>query len=276
MSDPSTTMATMRESSSVTTIHIVEGTPWQDALIRVVAPESPLRPWQVDAPVSPGDAVIVVLDTDPQSVLAGVGVLPSDGDVDSAIAAIKPFYLNGLLELGTLNMLADFVVRPEEATVYHSKSLDRVVEMIGDCCPSTPDALFGHTSLAAGRVLLQSRGKCTACDRALNLSGPDARDHLHIHTVERRARGGDVTGDWPATLCDTCAKNMRQFGFEGFLAYKFFLNGSCPQCSAFAAQQTHYGMPARRVEEPWIAMMGCVWKPWNRVCALCDHQWVEE
>ena len=45
-------------------------------------------------------------------MLAGVGTVGPDRDIDGAIAAIDRFHLNGLLELGTLNMLADFVVRP--------------------------------------------------------------------------------------------------------------------------------------------------------------------
>ena len=49
-------------------------------------------------------------------MLAGVGIVGPDGDVDHAIAAIDRFYLNGLLELGTLQMLADFKVRPTAET----------------------------------------------------------------------------------------------------------------------------------------------------------------
>ena len=44
-------------------------------------------------------------------MLAGVGTVGPDRDIDGAIAAIDRFHLNGLLELGTLNMLADFKVR---------------------------------------------------------------------------------------------------------------------------------------------------------------------
>lgn len=128
--------------------------------------------------------MIGVLDTDPQSVLAAVAIVGPDGDVGNAFANINPASLTGLLELGTLNMLADFVVNPRSDNVYHSKSLDAVVALIGGYNPSTTDALLGHTSLAAGRILLKSEGKCTACERRLDLTGEDARDRLHIHAID--------------------------------------------------------------------------------------------
>ena len=106
----------MGEMTSVGKVHVIEGRPWKDALISVVEPRSPYRPWHAADGIEPGDAIIAVLDTDPLSVLAGVGIVGPDGDVDDAIAAIDRFHLNGLLELGTLNMLADFVVRPDGRT----------------------------------------------------------------------------------------------------------------------------------------------------------------
>ena len=157
----------MGELTSVANVHVIEGRPWKDALIRVLEPRSPYRPWHAADGIEPGDAVIAVLDTDPPSVLAGVGIVGPDGDIDDAIAAIDRFYLNGLLELGTLQMLADFKVRPEAGPVFHRRSPDDVVAVIGAYIPATSDALFGQTSLAAGRVLLKSRGRCTGCTRQL-------------------------------------------------------------------------------------------------------------
>ena len=155
----------MGELSSVANVHVIEGRPWKDALIRVLEPQSPYRPWHFADGIEPGDAIIAVLDTDPVSVLAGVGIVGPDGDIDGAIAAIERFRLNGLLELGTLNMLADFVARPEPGPVYHHRSPDDVVALIGDYIPSTSDALFGQTSLAAGRVLLESRAAAGAAPK---------------------------------------------------------------------------------------------------------------
>ena len=86
----------MGEMTSVARVHVIEGRPWKDALISVVEPRSPYRPWHAADGIEPGDAIIAVLDTDPLSVLAGVGIVGPDGDVDDAIAAIDRFHLNGL------------------------------------------------------------------------------------------------------------------------------------------------------------------------------------
>ena len=264
--------------TSVARVHVIEGRPWKDALIRVVEPRSPYRPWHAADGIEPGDAVIAVLDTDPLSVLAGVGIVGPDGDVDDAIAAIDRFHLNGLLELGTLNMLADFVVRPEAGPVYHHRSPDDVVAAIGDYIPSTIDALFGHTSLAAGRVLLESGGMCTGCERQLDLTREDARDRVHIHTADARAARSEEPGlddetDWPAALCDSCHDRMRHDGFTSFLDFRFALHPRCPSCSARRSLSTMYGKPMGPVEEPWIAAMGCCVQPWEWLCGSCGHEW---
>ena len=68
-------MGFMGEMTSVARVHVIEGRPWKDALISVVEPRSPYRPWHAADGIEPGDAVIAVLDTDPRSVLAGVGIV---------------------------------------------------------------------------------------------------------------------------------------------------------------------------------------------------------
>jgi hypothetical protein len=277
----------MREQrSDINAVRIITGKPWKDAIISVLEPRSPYRPWSTDG-VEAGDAVIAVLDTEPVSVLAGIGIVGADGDVDNAIASIDRFYLSGLLELGTLNMLADFVIRPRERTVYHHRSPDAILTTIGSYTPSTVEALFGHTSLAAGRVLLHTAGTCTACNRKLDLTGNNARDRVHIHTADPFAdkSASDMPGiwdhalpapsDWPAVLCPSCHTKMRKEGFTSFLDFLFSLHPRCPKCSAQSSMSAMYGMPAGPVEEPWIATMGCVviesCAEW--VCGECGHTW---
>lgn len=295
------------KKANFTAVHIVDGQPWKDALISILEPRSPYRPWHTASGIQLGDAAIAVLDTDPESVLAGIAIVGPDGDVRNAMAAIDRFHLNGLLELGTLNMLADFVVHPQSQTVYHRDSLDAVVALIGDYHPSTADALFGHTSLGAGRVLLESGGKRAGCGRQLDLTQEDARDRVHIHTVHRpgkpqrslprKARSGgrkprgtdtdysdfpieigpryprSLPADWPAVLCDSCHDTMHTDGFTSFLDFLFSRHPRCPSCSAQRALSTMYGMRAGRVEEPWIATMGRCVQPWEWVCAECGHEW---
>jgi hypothetical protein len=267
----------MREIASVTGVHIIEGRPWKDALISVVEPRSPYRPWHAADGIEPGDAIIAVLDTDPRSVLAGVGIVGPDGDVDEAIAAIDRFHLSGLLELGTLNMLTGFAVRPTAGTVYY-RSPDDVVAVISAHLESTTEALFGHTSLAAGRVLLESGGNCTGCRLQLDLTREDARDRVHIHTADppgHRPADPDLydPADWPAALCDSCHDRMREGGFTSFVDFRFALHPRCPVCLAQRSRATMYGMPLGPVEEPWIAAMGCCVQPWEWLCGVCGHQW---
>ena len=179
-------------------------------------------------------------------------------------------------QLGTLNMLADFHVRPEAGPVYHHRSPDDVVAVFSDYMRATSDALFGHTSLAAGRVLLESDGRCTGCERHLGLTREDARDRVHIHTADRpRPEGPDLDhhADWPAALCDRCHDRMRRDGFTSFLDFRFSLHPRCPSCSAQRSLATRYGMPSGPVEEPWIAAMGCCVEPWKWVCGSCGHEW---
>ena len=179
-------------------------------------------------------------------------------------------------ELGTLNMLADFHVRPEAGPVYHHRSPDDVVAVFSDYMRATSDALFGHTSLAAGRVLLESDGHCTGCERRLGLTREDARDRVHIHTVDRPRPEGpelDHHADWPAALCDRCHNRMCRDGFTNFLDFRFSLHPRCPSCSAQRSLATMYGMPMGPVEEPWIAAMGCCVEPWEWLCGSCGHEW---
>jgi hypothetical protein len=266
----------MSEPSSVEKVDIIEGTPWKDAVISVLEPRSPYRPWYAAGSTEPGDAVIAVLDTDPQSVLAAVGVIGASGDPHDSIAAIDRSKINGLLELGTLNMLADFMVFPRrETTVFHRESLDRVITTIGRYNPSSVDALFGHTSLAAGRVLLDSAGKCTGCRRPIDLTGEDAREHVHIHTAARSKVTELDDPDWPAVLCDSCRDAMHDNGFTSFLDLKFSLHPRCPACSAQRSKSAIYGFLVGWRHVPWASRMGCsIEEPrleW--VCGTCCHGW---
>lgn len=83
-------------------VGIVHGRPWKDAVIKLLEPRSPYRPWRTDGSLADGQMVVVVLDTDPQSVLTALGVIGADGDIDHALAEIDRFRLGGLLELSTL------------------------------------------------------------------------------------------------------------------------------------------------------------------------------
>lgn len=50
------------------TVHLVEGSPWDEAIISVLAPQSPYRPWRLNnsESIRPGDTLIgsIAADTD--------------------------------------------------------------------------------------------------------------------------------------------------------------------------------------------------------------------
>lgn len=145
--------------------------------------------------------------------------------------------------------------------------------------PSTSEALFGHTSLAAARVLLESGGNCAGCERPLDLTRQDARDRVHIHTADPPGPCvlGDLEGedpvDWPAALCDSCHDRLRCDGFDSFRDFRFALHPRCPSCSAQRSKVTTSGMPMRPVAEPWIAALGFIAQPSEWLCGSCGHYW---
>ena len=65
----------MKNNANVDRIHIAEGWHWKDALISVIEPRSPYRAWHAATDIAAGEAFVGVLDTDPPSVLAGVGIV---------------------------------------------------------------------------------------------------------------------------------------------------------------------------------------------------------
>ena len=267
----------MKNKTSVNRVHIAEGRPWKDTLISVIEPRSPYRAWHVATGIAAGEPIIGTLDTDPPSVLARVGIVGPDGDVDEAFGRINTFNRSGLLELCTLNMLADFIVPLGAPTVHHRGSFDGFLATIDAYRRSATEELFGTSSLAAARILLDSGGTCTGCSRQIDLTGEDARDRVHIHTAAYRrseaTRPNQFPADWPAALCDSCHDRMRRDEFTSFLDFRFALNPACPSCSAQRTMSTMYGMTAGPVEEPWIAAMGCCVEPWEWSCAECGHRW---
>jgi hypothetical protein len=85
--------------TTVERLHIVEGSVWKDAVIALLESRSPYRPWRYGfGEAREGDPVAIVLNTDPHSVLTGLGRIgvvlipsqwtgaaaPSVGEVEAA------------------------------------------------------------------------------------------------------------------------------------------------------------------------------------------------
>ena len=299
----------MGEIGSDTKVHVVRAAPWKDAIIKLLEPNSPYRPWGDELGAKPGDAVLAILDTDPLAVIAELLPVDSDGGPDCVLAGFvdtehkrRP----ALLELGTLTALTGLSFRRDRdgATVYDST---RLVEVLGERIEADWDLsyLHGHSTLAAARILLNSGGWCTGCRREIWLAGANARYHVHIHTVDvdptapatpivyvpppdlPQEYGPEsipipdwpppvrLPLDWPAVLCDDCHDRMRIGGFTGFLDYRFSLHPRCPECSARWTVRTVSGLSSWIPKDPWLSHTGCVrWKTWR--CGACGHGFESE
>ncbi len=270
----------MGEMIATNRIRVVRATAWRDAVIKILEPRSPYRPWRIPAGTKRGDAVLAVLDTNPVSVIADIREVGVDG---SALRALGGFLDSGypwreppaLLELATLRDLTEFPL-PDDAdpaTVLGRAALTAAIGQRQEA-PSGLDYLNGHTSLAAARVLLGSLGRCTGCGGKLDLAAADARDRFHIRTVDlapsqhrvpvaddppeepqrpsKQGYGPDdirigvwkprrFPTDWPAVLCGTCRGRMHHGGFDSFLRFRFSLRPPCPSCAAQWTMRTYAG-----------------------------------
>ncbi|MCV7194032.1 hypothetical protein [Mycolicibacterium brumae] len=251
-------------------VHRVHGRPWVDAVITLLQPRSPYRPWIIAADVEPGDQLIVTLDTDPVSVIAGVATVGDDADIQTAIERMRA---DQIVELTSLEMLC---------------GLDDWLSCLKKSWTRLARAKFGHSSLAAARTLLSSKGRCGACGVFLPLAGSMARDQFHIHTTDLFVDGGaepglwdsygdrDEVQDWPAVLCMGCHESMRSGGFASFPPFLFARRPECPDCGERRTETPRFGFPiGGPFEEPWVATMGCVVREprpdW--VCGECGYEW---
>jgi len=263
----------MSEHQSADTMHVAVGRPWKDAIVSVLDPGSTLRPWSASGDVTPGDSIVATVETDPVSVFAAVGVVGPDRDLHTALAGNWKLCFSGLLELNTVTMMTGGALSSRGLSRYHRRGSGAVRDVLDGAAGPTADTLFGHTSLAAARVLLKSEGRCSACHDPLNLTGDTARNRFEIHTAGHDTT--DFPADWPAVLCTSCHARMRRQGQTSFLDFIFSLHPRCPRCGAQQAMSAMYGMPAGPVEEPWIAALGCViTEPraeW--CCGQCGHRW---
>jgi hypothetical protein len=168
-------------------LHIVEGSDWKDAVIALLEPKSPYRPWRHGfGEAQKGDPVAIVLNTDPCSVITELGRVGAGGNPAQAVIDIA-FDPPGLLDLDTLVMVAGFKWGQDPRHEWQLLG-DAAIQMelaLTECRYRDDSRLrFGHTTVAAARILLHSAGRCSGCDTKIDLTGDDARDLVHIHTVD--------------------------------------------------------------------------------------------
>jgi hypothetical protein len=260
----------MRQHNGVRTVHVVTGHPWKDAVVSLLGARSPLRPWNITSDGAPGGAVLALIDTDPVSMFAWASVVGPDGDLHDALAGaglIGGF--SGLVELSEVNRETGLAIALGDESTFRDREFDILRDFLSRWHVSDADALFGHSSLTAARVLLNSDGRCTGCDRPLNLRAKTATARIDVHTADSHS------ADWPAVLCMSCRRQMKEEGFSNVLDFIFAKHPRCPQCGGQRTQSALFGLPAVSCWPPWIAMMGCVvMEPRARWrCGMCGHSW---
>ncbi|AEV71513.1 hypothetical protein MycrhN_0883 [Mycolicibacterium rhodesiae NBB3] len=282
----------MSEPFTPSRIHVVVGTPWDDAVISRLEPSSPYQPWPEVPDARPGDGIVLIIDSDPRLVLPDVMLLDSIGAVSGAIASSSAWFspAEPVSQVGcgvdALDERSTLFKGPEAAALF--AALDR----FGFECDDS--LLFGDTSMAQAAVLLESRGRCSGCDKALELHGPDARVDVGIWTVDElryeaprvepesievddefdSRRLPALPVDWPAALCIACQAAIRDGYFDTFLDYRFSRHPACPRCGERRSQRALFGMLPFDVRiEPWRDARGCCVTADNWTCARCGHRW---
>ena len=249
-------------------LRVIEGRPWREAVICALDPEAPLDPWHGVGAVEPGDGVIVVLHTDPRTVLTTF-ICEPDRDIRTAIAR-KFWRGNALRTVADVEQraggrsLADSVGAELDSPAV--AALWAAADEYGSC---EPDFRVGTSSAVAARILLHSGGRCTCCGEKVGAAD------LSVHPVS--AADFRSHRDWPAALCPGCVATMEAAGLSSVVDYGFTLQPACPACSARRTRTVSYGMMsyAGSVNRlPWESQAGCVVGSAGRFsCGECGHAW---
>lgn len=155
---------------------------------------------------------------------------------------------------------------------------------------------WGHSSVAAARILLKGGSKCVSCQEEIDLTGPDARDAVHVHTVDpvprpqpdppirtfhkpgpprpHQAWLRQTARDWPGVLCRRCHVRMRDGNFRSLIDFQFSCHPECSECGARRTRRIGYGEPSDPGSwAPWRHMGGCCPRDEQWHCQVCDHEW---
>lgn len=263
----------MTDDYKPTTLHLVVGSPWQDATFALLNARLQLWPWSDDVGARQGDGIVLVIDSDPQLLVAEVLLVPGDSEEYAAIIDTtgRPFYW-------AADSLGHSTVRVISSARIEGSDVGEIMDILDEIhCSYSAAACFGHTTMAAAQTLLRSYGHCTGCDAEFDMQTTAARDALWIRTVDQPEPLLDdarLAVDWPAVLCSSCQKRMVDGGFGNFLDYRFSRHPRCPQCGGKRTQTASFGMPVFRMDDlPWLDRRGCCVTTDVWTCGICSHQW---
>ena len=275
-------------------LHILEAADWRDGIITLLEPRSPYRPWRYAFGESrPGDYTLQVLGTDPVSVLTVLGRIDHEGPDGGAVLGRRT---PDLVDLTTLAMMLEVPTAFDDWRIDDDEAEHVILALHESPVFGDESYRWGHSSVAAARILLAHGRQCMGCDDEFDLSEHDARDRLHIHTVDPvprpdpaapirtytkpdqqrpvRAWLRDAARDWPGVLCRRCHTRMRDGNLRSMIDFKFSRHPECPQCAARRTQQIRYGMPANPwAWAPWLYIGGCCPKDLQWHCAVCEYEW---
>ncbi len=246
-----------------------------------------------------GDPVAIVLDTDPPCVMTELAIIGADGRPDRALVT-WPVTPPGLLDLATVVAVGDFAEDPRESWTLRGNAAVQMELALTESAYRMDESMrFGHSDVAAARILLHSEGVCLGCRDDIDLTKDDARDAMYIHMVDAPARPplqpvvktereasyryNEIPDNWgapeipvdiPGVLCRRCEQNMRDEGFESLLDFRFARHPKCPRCRASRTRKAVYGHLLGPIKEPWREARGCVWRgehTWT--CGVCGLEW---
>lgn len=268
-------------------------------MISLLDSRSCYRPWRYGfGETHVGDPVAIVLNTDPPSVLTELGRVGADGRPDRALIN-WPVRAPGLVDLTTLAVLGDFAQDPRRVWQLRGDAAIQMELALSECSYRHDQSMrFGHSSVAAARILLHSRGRCTGCRDDIDLVAEDARNAVHVHTVDAPTRDAsdpvvrteiyasyrydpipescwlpNLPADWPGVLCRKCLTWMQQEGYTSLLDFRFSRHPKCPRCRAERTQRALFGDLAHRDIPPWLDARGCCRTndDWTRTA--CGLKW---
>jgi hypothetical protein len=271
-------------------------------VIALLESRCPYRPWRHAFGAQVGDPVAIVLNTDPPSIMTTLGTVGIDGRMDRAVVEWSD-HAPSLIDLATLTAAVDFSHDQDPRHVWQLRG-DAAIQMelaLNECrYRGDSSTRLGHSSAAAARILLHSQGRCTGCDDAIDLTGEDARDTVHIRTIDAPARvapevliqaasgrASYIDGpyppkswllprlptDWPGALCERCVVCMCDDGYTSLLDFRFSQQPTCPRCGAHRTQSALFGMPATNDIPPWLDIRGCCRTPDCWTCTACAYKW---
>lgn len=277
-------------------LHILEAADWKAGVIMLLEPRSPYRPWRYAfGEARPGDYAILVLGTDPASVLTVLARVGDEGGLSGAL--VNRGYSADVVDLTTLAMMLDLGDSAFNSWRLDDDDAERVVLALHESpIYGEPCYRWGHSSTVAARNLLRFQGVCHGCLDEVSLSGADARNRVFVHTVDPMPRpepglpvrisNGEVEGrplmaslretatDWPAVLCRRCHGRMREEGFSSFVAFRFAQHPECPNCGGRRTGSITYGMPVDPGSwGPWLYVGGCCPMDEKWRCGVCDYAW---